>query len=128
MPARSAASAGTVLTPTGVTTRPRGRRSLTTSSPGTPTATAPTTSGGCSSTPASRAGAFGSAASDAVVAYVGHRPGAEVLLTSTAPGEGSPTGFYLRYGFRLTGEVVDGETVLELDLRTVIEVTTVPRE
>lgn len=43
-------------------------------------------------------------------------PGAEVLLTSTVPGPGNPTGFYLGYGFRPTGEVFDGEDVLELAL------------
>ena len=70
---------------------------------------------------------FGSAALDEVVAYVRQRPGAEILLTSTTPGEGNPTSFYLRYGFRLTGEVFDGEAVLELDLSSVTEVTSASR-
>ena len=37
--------------------------------------------------------------------------------TSAVPGEGSPRAFYERYGFVATGEVVDEEDVLRLDLR-----------
>ena len=36
--------------------------------------------------------------------------------------------FYLRYGFRLTGEVFDEEAVLELDLSGVTEITSAPQE
>lgn len=61
---------------------------------------------------------YGWAALDLVVAYVRKRPHAERLLTSVVPGEGSPEGFYLRYGFRRTGEVHDGEPVLELPLQS----------
>ncbi|MBB4909282.1 hypothetical protein FHR82_005540, partial [Actinophytocola algeriensis] len=32
------------------------------------------------------------------------------------PGENSPEAFYLKLGFRLTGEVDDGELVGELEL------------
>ena len=53
---------------------------------------------------------------DAVVEYLGTRPGADVLYTSCADGPGSPRGFYLRYGFRDTGRVMWGENVLELVL------------
>jgi diamine N-acetyltransferase len=59
---------------------------------------------------------YGTAALDAVVAYVRSRPGADVLYTSAAQGEGGPQPFYERYGFVPTGEVVDDEVVLRLDL------------
>jgi diamine N-acetyltransferase len=36
------------------------------------------------------------------------------LFTSFVPGDGSPVGFYLKYGFVPTGEVFDDEPVLEL--------------
>jgi diamine N-acetyltransferase len=60
---------------------------------------------------------FGTAALDLVVEYVRTRPGARALLTSVVPGPASPLGFYLRYGFSQTGQVFDGEDVLELPLR-----------
>ena len=60
---------------------------------------------------------YGRATIDAVVRYLATRPGAEVLYTSCAAGEGSPQGFYLRYGFELTGEIKWGEDLLRLDLR-----------
>ena len=59
---------------------------------------------------------YGRGALDLVVAYVRTRPDARRLLTSIVPGEGSPVGFYLAYGFVLTGEVDHGEPVLELAL------------
>lgn len=59
---------------------------------------------------------YGRAALDRVVAYIRTRPNAERLLTSVVPGEDSPLGFYLAYGFSLTGEVDDGEDVLALPL------------
>ncbi len=58
----------------------------------------------------------GTAALDAVVAYLRTRPGADVLWVTAAPGEGGPRSFYERYGFRPTGEVKWGEAVLRLDL------------
>jgi diamine N-acetyltransferase len=60
---------------------------------------------------------YGAATIDAVVDYLRSRPGADVLYTSCAAGEGSPQGFYLRYGFVLVGEVKWGEDILALDLR-----------
>jgi diamine N-acetyltransferase len=42
--------------------------------------------------------------------------GATELLTSHQPGEGGPAPFYRQFGFRPTGEIDDGETVLRLDL------------
>ena len=60
---------------------------------------------------------LGRATLDAIVAYVRDRPGAEALLTSAVPGEGSPIGFYERYGFERTGDVHEGEIVLRRSLR-----------
>jgi diamine N-acetyltransferase len=44
-------------------------------------------------------------------------PDAEVLLTSCVQGPHGPLGFYTRHGFHPTGELHEGETVLELPLR-----------
>jgi diamine N-acetyltransferase len=58
---------------------------------------------------------YGRAALDLVVEYVRTRPNAPRLLSSLVPGTtGSPRGFYLNYGFRLTGDWHDGEEVTEL--------------
>ena len=59
---------------------------------------------------------YGRAALDNVVGYVKTRPGADVLVTSVVSGEGSPMGFYQRYGFQLTGQMFDHEHVLQLRL------------
>jgi diamine N-acetyltransferase len=59
---------------------------------------------------------YGTAALDAVAAYVRSRPGARTLITSAGQGAGSPQPFYERYGFVATGEFHEGEAVLELDL------------
>ncbi len=59
---------------------------------------------------------YGTATLDLVVEYVRQRPDARVLLTSHVVGPTSPATFYQQYGFRLTGEVHDGEPLLELDL------------
>ena len=59
---------------------------------------------------------YGTATIDAVVRYLETRPNADILLTSCAPGEGSPQPFYLHYGFEKTGEVKWGEDLLRLDL------------
>lgn len=58
---------------------------------------------------------FGRAVLDEVVALVRADGGTE-LLTSHQPGEDGPGAFYLKYGFRPTGEVDHGETVLRLAL------------
>ena len=58
---------------------------------------------------------LGTAALDLVVGYVRSRPNAWRLLSSLVPGtSGSRREFYLRYGFRLTGDWFDGEEVTEL--------------
>jgi diamine N-acetyltransferase len=59
---------------------------------------------------------FGTRALELVVDYVRTRPNARTLLTSAVPGPRSPLGFYVRYGFSRTGQVFDGEDVLELVL------------
>ncbi len=59
---------------------------------------------------------YGTATLDAVAAYVRGRPGGHSLYTSAAQGEGSPQPFYERYGFAPTGDIVDDEVVLHLDL------------
>lgn len=59
---------------------------------------------------------FGRRALELVVEYVRTRPGATELLVSYVPGEGSPRGFYARFGFVETGEVDDGEIVMRLPL------------
>ncbi len=59
---------------------------------------------------------YGTATLDAVAAYVRSRPNGDALLTSAAQGDGTPQPFYERYGFVPTGDVVDEEVVLRLDL------------
>jgi diamine N-acetyltransferase len=59
---------------------------------------------------------YGTAALDLVVEHVRTRPDARVLLTSHVVGPTSPVSFYLQYGFRLTGDVHEGEPLLELAL------------
>ncbi len=59
---------------------------------------------------------YGTAAVDLVVEHVRTRPDARTLLVSHVVGPTSPVTFYQRYGFKLTGEVHDGEPLLELDL------------
>jgi diamine N-acetyltransferase len=59
---------------------------------------------------------YGTAILDEVVALV-RADGADELLTSCVPNEGTPEPFYRGYGFVPTGEVDDeGETILRLDL------------
>jgi diamine N-acetyltransferase len=60
---------------------------------------------------------FGTATIDAVVEHVKGRPNGDALLVSAGQGDGSPQPFYERYGFTPTGQIVDGEVVLRLDLR-----------
>jgi diamine N-acetyltransferase len=59
---------------------------------------------------------YGSATIDSVVEYLRDRPGASVLWTSCAAGDGSPQPFYLKYGFVLTGEQKWDEDLLRLEL------------
>jgi diamine N-acetyltransferase len=60
---------------------------------------------------------FGTATLDLIVAYFRGRPGVKTVSTSAGQGDGSPIGFYERYGFRRTGDIVfDDEVLLRLDL------------
>jgi ribosomal protein S18 acetylase RimI-like enzyme len=61
---------------------------------------------------------YGTATLDLIVEYFRGRPSVEVLRTSAGQGDGSPIGFYERYGFEQTGEIVfDNEVLLQLRLR-----------
>ena len=61
---------------------------------------------------------FGAATLDQIVEYFRGRPGVDVLTTSAGQGDGSPIGFYERYGFERTGDLwSDDEVVLRLELR-----------
>jgi diamine N-acetyltransferase len=60
---------------------------------------------------------YGRTALRLVVAHVHSRPGQTTLRTSCVPGPHSPIGFYEKFGFTRTGEIDDGEEVLELLLR-----------
>ena len=59
---------------------------------------------------------YGTAALDAVVAYVRSQPNGDALITSAGQGEGTPQPFYEGYGFVPTGEIMEDEVVLRLDL------------
>ncbi|MFH8407087.1 GNAT family N-acetyltransferase [Streptomyces sp. NPDC018019] len=58
---------------------------------------------------------YGSFAVEAVCAEA-RRRGERKLWVSWVPGDGGPEPFYVRLGFRVTGEVVDGEIVAEREL------------
>lgn len=58
---------------------------------------------------------YGSFAVEAVCAEA-RRRGERRLWVSWQPGDGGPEPFYERLGFRVTGEVVDGEIVAEREL------------
>lgn len=60
---------------------------------------------------------YGAAALDLIVEYFRGRPGVGVMWTSCGEGDGSPLGFYERYGFEQTGErVFDNEILLRLKI------------
>jgi diamine N-acetyltransferase len=59
---------------------------------------------------------YGTSALDLVIEHLRTRPDARVLLTSHVVGPASPVTFYQQYGFRLTGDVHEGEPILRLDL------------
>lgn len=57
---------------------------------------------------------YGRATLDLILEYLATRPGCDRLFSSFIPGDGSPLGFYLGYGFVPTGDVFDDEPVIEL--------------
>jgi diamine N-acetyltransferase len=59
---------------------------------------------------------IGQAALEELVAHLRGKGAFRTLRTSYVPGPDSPAGFYLRFGFNATGEIDDGEHVLELSL------------
>jgi diamine N-acetyltransferase len=59
---------------------------------------------------------FGRQAIDLLLDYVRTRPGAKALLTSFVPDARGPGKFYQRLGFRPTGKILEGETVVRLNL------------
>ena len=61
---------------------------------------------------------YGTATLDLIAEYFRRRPEVEVMRTSAGQGKGSPIGFYERYGFERTGDIVfDNEVLLQLKLR-----------
>jgi diamine N-acetyltransferase len=59
---------------------------------------------------------YGRQAIELLLDYVRTRPGAKALLTSSVPDEAGPGQFYHRLGFKPTGDILEGETVVRLDL------------
>jgi diamine N-acetyltransferase len=60
---------------------------------------------------------YGTAALDLIVEYFRGRPGVGMMWTSCGEGDGSPLGFYERYGFEQTGDrVFDNEILLRLKI------------
>ncbi len=59
---------------------------------------------------------YGKQALQQVVDYVRTLPAAKAFYTSHLKGNGSPEGFYLKFGFRHTGEIEDGDHLMKLDL------------
>jgi GNAT superfamily N-acetyltransferase len=61
---------------------------------------------------------YGTATLDLIVDYFRRRPEVKIMRTSCGQGEGGPLGFYERYGFEQTGEIVfDNEILLQYELR-----------
>lgn len=59
---------------------------------------------------------IGKAALELVVAHVRAKRAVSLLTVSYVPGPGCPEPFYLAFGFRPTGQIDEGEIVLELPL------------
>jgi diamine N-acetyltransferase len=59
---------------------------------------------------------FGMRAMDLLLEYVRARPGAHEMKLSCHPGEDGPEPFYRHYGFTLTGEWLENEAVMRIDL------------
>jgi diamine N-acetyltransferase len=58
---------------------------------------------------------FGTATLDLIVEYFRNR-GVDTMWTSVGQGEGSPVGFYERYGFEPTGDLHGNEILLRLEI------------
>ena len=59
---------------------------------------------------------FAAKAMELLLDYVRTRPGAKEIFLSCVPGEGSPSGFYEKLGFALTGEIDRDEVIMRRDL------------
>ncbi len=60
---------------------------------------------------------FGAQAIELLIAHARTRPNAKNMLLSFVPKENNPEAFYKRFGFERTGEIDDGEVVMQLVLR-----------
>jgi diamine N-acetyltransferase len=61
---------------------------------------------------------YGTATLDLIAEYFRRRSEVEIMRTSAGQGKGSPIGFYERYGFERTGDIVfDNEVLLQFKLR-----------
>ena len=61
---------------------------------------------------------YGTATLDLIADYFRRRPEVEIMRTSCGQGKRSPLGFYERYGFEQTGEIIfDNEILLHYRLR-----------
>jgi len=59
---------------------------------------------------------FGAGALSLLIDHARTRPPARVMILSFVEAEGCPEPFYRRFGFARTGEVVEGEHVMRLEL------------
>ena len=59
---------------------------------------------------------YGTAALEALVAYLSTRPGADALYLTCHPGDDGPQAFYERFGFVASGQIKWEEVVMRLDL------------
>jgi diamine N-acetyltransferase len=59
---------------------------------------------------------YGYLAMQQVIDHIRTLPNAKELKTSYVPGDGDPSPFYYKLGFEETGEILEGERVLELKL------------
>ena len=59
---------------------------------------------------------FGKQAMDLLIEFVRSQPGATELRLSCHPGEDGPEPFYRRYGFALTGKMLEEEAEMRIDL------------
>lgn len=61
---------------------------------------------------------YGTATLDLIADYFRRRPEVEIMRTSCGQGDGGPLGFYERYGFEQSGEIVfNNEILLQFKLR-----------
>ena len=59
---------------------------------------------------------YGKKAVDMICEYVRTHQDAEFLYCSYSEGEHGPEGFYMKYGFQKTGELTEGEIVIQIKL------------